>query len=877
MAFSWRCFLVLLALLLSGERNFAAGARENRALAAAVSAFNTEMYPRAATELEQFIQKYPDSTNTPNAVLLLAQAEFKQGKFTNAMAALTNNFTKAGALADQYAYWSGEAQFANSNFSSAFETFISFPKNFPDSPLKLRVVVETASALAQLGEWPQVGALLEDTNGVFQRALQMDAANELVSRGQLLRAQAKFLQKDFIGAAAVLAALNSQTLKPELDWQRAYLLYQVKFAAGDLNAALAATTNLLQIAKLKSDDALRAESVALRAELLEKMERADDVIAAYQENLATNAPDGRQREAILKIAALSIAQKQFTNAEQSLGNFIAQFTNSPVADVALLTLGELYLKDYAAQPAATNNLSLASGAFTQFLGAFTNSPLAGKAFLNRGWCDWLAWKISGDVSEISNSLSDFKAAAQKLPPSEDLAVARFKIGDALFAQNDFAGALTNYRAVLDGFTNFPAVTAALGEPALYQSLRANVALNDLPGASGTLARILKNFPDGDLSDNAILLFGENVADTSRPAAARKLFEQFEKQFPGSELRPQAELAIARTYEQEQNWPAAITNYENWLKLFPTNSLQPQADYALALANFQAGNETNAFVQFTNFVAQFPTNELAPLAQWWVADHFYRAADYFHAEYFYKVLFQTWPSSDLSGQARMMAGRAAMGRPDYADAIQYFTGLISDTNCPPDLKVQAQFAWGSALMLWDSPDKNNPLKNYSDATNVFVQICQAYPTNEWGALAWGEMGDCYLQLTNYDAATNAYAQVFSANSPASISARSRAQIEFGMALEKKAALAQGNDQTNLLQSALNDCYLKVFDTWTGKNLRAGEAADPFWVQKAGLQALPLIEMLGTGNPDKFINQMEELFPQLKPSLEKKRGALTPAKI
>jgi TolA-binding protein len=856
--------LILFAFILSGGQIFAASSRENRALASAVSAFNTEMYPRAATELEQFIQKYPDSTNTPNAMLLLAQAEFKQGKFANAIATLANNLTKAGALADRYAYWSGEAEFARSNFDGAFETFISFPKKFPDSPLKLRVVVETASAYAQLGEWPQVGELLEETNGVFQRAAQMDAANELVSRGQLLRAQALFVQKDFNGAAAILAALNSQTLKPELDWQRAYLLYQVKLAAGDTGAALAATTNMLVIAKLKSDAVLRAESVAMRAELLEKLERPTDAIAAYQEYLETNSPDQRAREAVLKIAELSIAQRQFTNAEVSLGNFIVQFTNSPAADVALLTLGELYLKDYVAQPSATNNLVLASASFTQFLGAFTNSPLAGKAFLDRGWCNSLAEKTN-------ESLADFKAAAQKLPPSEDLAVARFKIGDALFAQNDFAGALTNYRAVLDDFTNFPAVAQTLGEQALYQSLRANVALNDLPGANGTLARILTNYPAGDLSDNAILLFGENVADARQPADARQLFEQFEKQFPDSELLPQAELAVARTYEQEQNWPAAITNYESWLKMFPTNSLQPQADYALALANFQAGNETNAFLQFTNFVAQFPTNELAPLAQWWVADHFFRAGDFFHAEYFYKVLFQTWQSSELADQARMMAGRAAMGRPDYADAISYFTTLVSDTNCPPDLKVQAQFAWGGALMLSDSPDKNNPLANYSTATNVFIQICQAYPTNELGALAWGEMGDCYSQLTNYDAATNAYAQVFSTNSLADISARSRAQIEFGMALEKKAALVTGNDKTNLLQLAL-DNYLDVFDTNVGKNLRDGETADPSWVKKSGLQALPLIQSLGIADPNYFINQMEILLPPLKESLEKIRATL-----
>jgi hypothetical protein len=54
------------------------------------------------------------------------------------------------------------------------------------------------------------------------------------------------------------------------------------------------------------------------------------------------------------------------------------------------------------------------------------------------------------------------------------------------------------------------------------------------------------------------------------------------------------------------------------------------------------------------------------------------------------------------------------------------------------------------------------------------------------------------------------------------------------------------------------------------------ADSFWKKKAGLQALPLVEALGAGSPDKFIDTMEILFPQAKDSLEKKRAALPPAK-
>jgi TolA-binding protein len=874
MAFRREWLLIWFTLVLSGGELLAASTREDRAYAAAISAFQDGMWSRAETEFARFTVKYPDSDRVAGAVLLQAEAGFKQGKYPEIITLLTLRKPGAGDLADQYVYWIGEAQFQAGDLSAAAETFISLARDFPQSSLRLRAVVEAAAAHAQLGEWPRLGALLEPTNSVFQRAVQMDPANELVARGSLLLAQARFAQADLAGAAAVLESLDFRMLKPDLDWQRAYLLYQVKLATGDTNAALAATTNLVQIARSKKDDALQAEGVALRARVLEQLGQTAAAMAAYAETLTLNAPVERQRQAILKMAELAIAQGQFSDAEQSLEKFRAQFPVSPATDVALLTLGELHLKDYIAQleatnhlPVATNHLPEAQARFDQFLHTCTNSPLAGKAYLDRGWCLWLA-------ARAPESFEAFQAAAQRLPPSEDLALARFKMGDALFAQKDYTNALENYRRVVDDFADFPAVTQTLGDRALYQMLRANLELQNLAGANSALARILKLYPASDLADSGLLLVGEGLADARQPAAARALFQKFAGMFPNSPLRPQVELAIARSYEQEQNWPAAISQYESWRGDFPTNAARPRADYALAWANFQAGNEPNAFQLFTNFVGQFPTHELAPLAQLWVADHYFRlgGTNYMDAERNYKMLYQNtnWQGSPLIYQARLMAGRAALGLPSYPDAIDHFQSLTSDTNCPPDLNAQALFAYGSALMLKDSPDTNNPLANFQTAVSVFNQICERYPTNELNAQAWIGIGKSNLQLTNYDGATNAYAQVL--DSPyADIAARSQAQIGLGLVLEKKADLATGLDQTNLLQMALNN-YLRVFDTWTGKDLRDGEVADEFWVKKAGLQALPLMQMLGAGDPDKFIDQLEKLFPQSQDSLEKKRPAL-----
>ena len=876
-----RWLLVLFVLGLGGEQVLVASTREERAYAAAASAFQDGMWSRAEVEFAEFAEKYPKSGRLAEAVLLQAEADFKQQKFLQAMDLLTAHESQAGKFADQYVYWLGEAQFQNQDYAAATATFARLVRDFPNSHWRLDAVVNEAAARAKLDQWPQVSRLLQEPDGVFQAGAEKTPADERVVRGQLLLAEALQEQNKLNEAATVLHSLAAQKLAPELGWQQIQLLCRVQLASGDTNAALTSITNLIRLADLTGQAGMRAASVVEQGSVLQQMGRTDEALKVFRENLSTNVPAAWQRQAILKIAELAAAQTEFSEAAQSLEQFLRQFPGSPSADIARLTLGELYLKAYIARPAlATNGLLEAEAQFDQFLNTYSNSPLTGKVYLDQGWCHWLASKMAGDQGDLTNatqetaeSLADFETAAKLLPPSVDQAVARFKMGDALFVQKEYAGARDNYEAVVNDFTNFPIVSKTLDAQALYQTLRACMKLGDMAGATNALARILTIYPTSHLADNSVLLVGEGLSDLQQPAAARALFEKFEELFPDSPLRPEAELALARTYEQESNWPAALGIYDRWVKQYADQlRLLPQVEYARAIANYQAGNATNALRLFTNFVAQFPSNALAPVAQWWIGGYYYNTGtNYVDAEKNYELLFQNWPNSSLADQAKLMAGRAAMGRFGYSDAIQYFISLTSDTNCPPGLALQALFAYGSALMQMPSSETNNPLANFEQAIGVFKAIGQSYPQSEQAALAWGEIGDCYLQLAGrpqgahfYDDATNAYAQVI--NSPlADAAARSQAQMGVGLVLEKRAAQAAGPDKTALLQQALQN-YLDVL---YGKNLRNGETADPFWVKKAGLEAASVAETLDEWpQAVNVYRRLEELLPPLRDSLEKK---------
>ncbi|HXC37252.1 MAG TPA: tetratricopeptide repeat protein [Candidatus Acidoferrales bacterium] len=865
MSFIRQSLLISLMLLLGTGRLLAS---EQHDFDVAATAFKTGMWSRAEVEFAQFIEKHPNSVRVPQAALYQAQADANQGKLLDALSVLQAREATAGALADQYVYWIGWVQFQNADYSAAAETFARLTRTFPQSQWALDGVVNEADARSRLNQWSRVSGLLQ--SGVFLEAARTNTTDSRVLNGRLLLAESLLAEHHPDSATAVLQSTAPFKNNPDLDWRRMYLLFRSRLAARDTNEALSLSEHLIASA---SRPELRAQAVADQANVFESLGRLSDAVEVYGENLTNNAPADWQRQAILKIADLSAAQTNFSDAEGSLENFLTRFGNSPEADSALLALGELHLKSYVASPSANGpELPQAQSCFDQFVNTWTNSPLLGKAFLDRGWCFWIQGKWAP-------SAADFQAAIGKLPPSVDLAVAHFKLGDAQFRLSDWDDARENYQAVINDYTNFPVVGRDLGAQALYQTLRVCLDLKDVPGMSNTMAQILKIYPLNTVAEKGILLVGEGLSSgLGQPEQARSLFQRFEQVFPNSEQLPEVEWAVARTYEQQSNWDQAISSYDTWVRRFAGNTNMAAVKYARAWANFEGGRQTNAFLLFTNFLSEYPSNAvMTPVVEWWLGDYYSGKEDWQNAEYNYELVFQFTPPSSLTDPAILMAGRAAMGRQAYENAKDYFKMLMAETNCPAQLPMQtwlalcaqAWFACGDVMMQEPSADPNTPLTNYLQAIPYFEYVCTEYPGSEQAALAWGEIGDCYFQLAGqsshyYGDATNAYSQVV--GSPAAlISERSQAQVGMGLVCEKLAALTNGVPQTGLFRAAL-DNYLDVF---FGNNLRNGETADPLWVKKAGLQALPLIESLGTSDPDKFIDQMEIVLPQLRDSLEKRR--------
>jgi len=868
MAFIGRIFLMMLLLLAVVTDSIAAGpsSAERNDLHTAKTQFDLSFYTLAEQSAAKFCQDHTNSTLLLEAFLLQAKARFEQSNYVGAAELLLSHFNANDPLADEYLYYLGLTQGKRGQYREASDAFARIAKEYPASEHLLDASIQQAAALAMIPDWHLVINLLSQTNGIFQSTAayhsRSNSPGDLVFRGFLLLSQAQMAVSNYADAEATLHRFDKSLLNPTNTWQRQYLLCRIQLADGRAEEALQNTTNLVTRAGDTMLPALEAESAAFRAGILEQLGRLNEAITNYNQNLIEGRPPARQRQAILKISELSIKQNNLNEAAQMLEQFLAQYPDSNSADLALLTVGELRLRQFE-QRAGTNdfamistnfsaqtNLSQALSSFDTLVKKFPRSPYFPKGELDLGWCLWFANRMP----ECQQAL---QATIAALPPSTDLALAYFKLADAQFRQGSFKAAINNYETLVQKFAsrlNQSVTVSNLFEPALYQEIRASLASGDLGAATNALGRILNWYPNGFHTERAVLLTGQSISNAGDPRRARALLFGFMNVVSNASSVPEVQLAIARTYEKENDWTSAIQQYERWLNIFTNHPARPQAEYYRAWAISQTGDKTNAFNCFTNFIARFPTNDLAALAQWWVADFYYGMGAFSSAERSYQTIFSQWPGSELAYQAQMMAGRAAVKRQSLRDAGKYFTELANNTNCPADLRFQALFAYADALASEGKPE------NYKEAMKVFGLIIQEYPTNRLAAQVLGQKA-CYALQTaqssaQYDTVTTNFLEVI--NCPqADATATNIATIGLAIVLEKLAQ-QHPDEARKFREQALND-YVNVFLN--------EEQPEMFWVKRAGMEAGRLACDMHEWQKALLIYQkLQKMLPAPLPSIE-----------
>jgi TolA-binding protein len=863
--------LLLVSVFMGGGFSFSAfGAppvksAEDTAFQNAFDRFQDLHFPLAESYFSDFLTKYTNSPHRADAILYLARARLEQSNYVGAIDLLQRSAAEAGGLRHEYLFWIAKARYASGDLTNAAEGFANVAQDFPLSSKRLEASYDQAEARSRMGDWQAVTNLLQQTNGPFQLAAAQDGRSEFAAMGNLLLGEALLHESNYSEGEKVVRSLEPVNLTQDLRWHRQYLLGRLQLAGGQPEAALASSTNAME---LSLEPRHQSASVFLQGEILEKLGRPYDALGVYAKNLLDNQPEDVQRRALSRIIPLTVDLSPLANALVTIQTLCDQRPPIKALDLAKVSLGELYLKAAVTPPISalesttlaqvdTNMLANALTNLNAVITNFTNSPLLAKARLDRGWCEWLAGKMAA-------AKADFQDAADHLPLSPDQAVALFKLADTQFALKDYSGAAGNYNLVLTRYDKIPEVTNSLFDLALYQIAEADIRNGDADGAQQAVEKILHAYPGSYFGDRGSLLMGEDLDRKTDYAKARAVFLGILTMSPNTPLRPEVEYAIARTFDYESNWNQAIAAYKQWETNHPADALVPAVEFHLALAYGKAGLTNDALTGFTNFVARYPSNNTyAPWALNWVADFYYGQKDYVSAEKCYAALFKYPDVDGLAYAARLWAGRSALAGQRTDDARDHFLELVNLTNAPPLMVSSGYLALGETLYQHFFAGQTN--EDYlSQAITAVSKCTNGAPTNAIAVEALGRLADYWMAWANQNPRTNNYAtakQLYKTivDFPlASVNVAARSQSEFGLGL-----IAE-REHPKSPQEAL-DHYIRIFDF-------NPNGFDDYWLERAGESAARICEdEQHWEEAEKVYKRLEDRLPALHTVLEKKRSA------
>jgi TolA-binding protein len=850
---------------------------ERIAFDAAVRSLQSGFAEKAATDLATFRAQNPTSSLVPDAVLLEARARTELGQLDAAIRLLEERLESIGSLKDQALHFLGEIQLRRSDFAAAAKAFHRLIRETPNSSLLLKASFGEALARFRSGDYAATAALLSVPTNAFPIAATAQPNDELAVRGSLLLAEAHLRAGNATTAAASLDSLTNRPLTPVQAWERQFLVTSLLLTNQQAPRAIEASSNLLVLAQAAASRDLVARSHSTRADALLRASKNAEAFNTLTNNLSDATPAEWRRDALLSLSQIPLAPPQIDTAITLFSAISGRASNDLAAAAARVAVAELRLQQHFAAPTTPPVSNSIAEARLLLSGVLSNAPsptVAGRAWYGLGWCNLVA-------DQPGPALQAFQQAAQLLPPSTAQALAHFKLGDAYLQITNYAAALTNYLKVIRDYAGSPAIRGGVRERALYQGALAALESGEKDLAADLAGRAVLEFPEGTFRDDTRVLYGQALARLDPPNRAREILERLSSRLVDSPALPDLQLAVARSYLRERNWTPALQQLSDWTRTHPTHPGIARAEFERAWAAFKAGEEDKAYSAYTNFLARFPDDPNAPQAQIWVADHLYGIGNHAAAEGSYQLIFQrtNWPVSRLTFEARLMAGRAAFARQGYKDAKPYFRWLIAHgppavTNSlvPPELVARAYFALGDAFLL--DPESDDKL---TDAMNAFVYVIEKFPEHRESILAQGKLANCHLQRAELDPsqasaayaeAARLYLEILKAPT-ADVATRSQAEVGLALVREKQAARATGAELEQLQKEAL-DRLLSVFH---GGNLRPGENASAFWLNRAGVEAARLAEGLGLREQSAAVyDTLAQTFPASAPAFQSRATQL-----
>ena len=303
-------------------------------------------------------------------------------------------------------------------------------------------------------------------------------------------------------------------------------------------------------------------------------------------------------------------------------------------------------------------------------------------------------------------------------PVKDRALVSYRIGKAALESGDAAGAVTEWRALLDA-------------------------------------------TPGEWADDALYGLGQAYLRLGRPTDALAAFRRVREEWADGKFAPLALIGIGDAWTHagattDEDLRRTVEAWREFVRLYPSHAEAPAVALRTAELLFQRGRLREAIDADRAFLEKFPQHEQAPAAQDRIARAHLQLGEFDKAIAEWQVLLGRWPNHALWAQAQrnvaaasFAKGRAAFDEKKYADARTALEAFLVAFPVDPQAPV-AQRLLGEI---------HAQERRHAEAVEAWRLVASKYPESPEAPAAQLRIAATYEgPLADLDRALEAYEEI-----------------------------------------------------------------------------------------------------------------------
>ncbi len=743
-------------------------------LASAERALESRQLKLATEQFEALLASNPEGAVGIRARLGLARVYVLSGRLGEAEGILDD----LPGIADPL--WSARASLVAADLAllqgkgeRADELIATMPERFEDPVWDLRLLRIRARHAASAGRMEEAMALLQDRE---EPELRQERAELLTENGQ--QDLAVTLWEELAKGGANQAPTQVAKLA----------LIEWALTAEDWQTAGKGLQELLEAGGVYEELEPRAYPLYIRWYAHQK---AYDQEIAYLEALEKRLiHPARITEARAHRSAALIRAGRLEEAAALLQELIAKVGDHPLVAQSQLLLARTLVE--------AEKIEAARDAFDAYLSVFTVPEGVAEALVGQARMEERLERWSQAEDLYARAVAAYEEEdARRIP-------LRVKRADMAFASGEPEEAYEIYDKVL----------TAMGDHDLrgHVMFHAAVSLFEADGdrlrdAVRRLRELRVDMPQDPFAEKALFQIAILQQEAGQFSPALGSFTSYLSEYPEGEYAVDAMVDKGISAYRNNYYKIALAQFEQVMESSPQH---PRAEQAISLRGWMLylmGRDEEARKVGDAFLTSFPDSEYEPHVRLWLAGMSFNRGQYEQAEAEFTTLAQKAEAVEVRIQAQYYAGRAALARKAYTNALEHFNAALDLAGENGEETLAMDYVQES---LFYKGDAQTELDRFDEAIVTFNRFITQYPESYLRYAAVGRRGDCQFTLgesnqERYLEALDSYRQVTEANS-----VRADVQLQAQYKLGRTQMALEREEEAFRTYQQVMDRYLKEKD-------------------------------------------------------------------